>query len=222
MRFTNLIRRSAILLYTLPALATAAADSPGPLTNYVARVVPVSANHSVQRRLGALRPLHVPVPGAATPALSTITSGLGSWNLLATLPGISVIHDISFVSAKVGYAAGEQGLVLKTVDGGKTWTSAMSIDNGGSYYWFGIQALSEQDIVVSGTYLAPFTDPFATLRWSHDGGAHWSDDVVLGVTTNWAYREHFFDSTHGIRARPGVAQLHNTLLRDEQRRRVCH
>lgn len=197
MRLTDLIRRSAILLYTLPALAGAATDSPGPVTNYISRVVPVSAPHSAQRQFGAFRPLHVHVATVVAPTPSAIASGLGSWNLLATLPGIAVVHDISFVSAKVGYAAGEHGLVLKTIDGGKTWNSVMSIDNAYSYYWYGIQALSEQELVVSGTYLAPYTDAFATLRRSHDGGAHWSDDIVLGGT-NWAFREHFFDSTHGI------------------------
>ena len=192
------IRLSAISMIAAPAFAIAAADVSAPPVDYVSHAVPVTAN-AMQHRAGAFRPLQMDRAATAISKRSANAEAFGSWNLLATLSGVSVIHDISFVSTQVGYAAGERGLVLKTIDGGKTWTSAMS-SNTDSYYWYGIQALTEQDLLVSGFYDGPPIDSspseFAVVRWSHDGGTTWSDDIVLPTDT--AFRAHFFDASKGI------------------------
>jgi photosystem II stability/assembly factor-like uncharacterized protein len=52
----------------------------------------------------------------ATPAPNT-------WHETAALP-MTWFQDMSFVSARVGFAAGGNGQVLRTTDGGVTWTDS--------------------------------------------------------------------------------------------------
>ena len=113
------------------------------------------------------------------------------WKLQATLPG-AVIHDISFASADIGYAAAELGQVWKTVNGGATWKEIMNLQF--PYYWYGVKALTAKDVVVAG-----FNDNAleGILRWSHDGGKTWTDDVVL-TTTGWSFRVRFANKNDGL------------------------
>lgn len=115
-----------------------------------------------------------------------------AWKLLATIPG-TVIHDISFPTRKIGYAAAEQGQVWKTIDGGVTWTSVMNI--GLPYYWYGVQALSADDVVISGFNNSNFQ---GIIRWSHDGGVNWTPDIVLNPD-GWSFRVRFAqDGLNGL------------------------
>lgn len=113
------------------------------------------------------------------------------WRLQATLPG-TVIKDISFASPTVGYVAAELGKVWKTTDGGNTWTLIMNL--GYPYYWYGVDALSENDVVISGFDNSNWR---GLLRWSHDGGQTWGSDVVL-TTRGWSVRVRFADAQHGL------------------------
>jgi photosystem II stability/assembly factor-like uncharacterized protein len=113
------------------------------------------------------------------------------WRLQATLPG-TVIKDISFASPTVGYIAAELGQVWKTTDGGNTWTRIMNL--GYPYYWYGVDALSENDVVISGFDNSNWR---GLLRWSHDGGQTWGPDVVL-TTRGWSTRVRFADDQHGL------------------------
>jgi photosystem II stability/assembly factor-like uncharacterized protein len=113
------------------------------------------------------------------------------WKLQATLSG-AVIHDISFPTTLIGYAAAELGQVWKTTDGGSKWTEIMNL--GFPYYWFGVNALSAKDVVISG-----FNDTTeeGIIRWSHDGGKTWTSDIVL-TTTGWSYRVRFANHKDGL------------------------
>lgn len=53
----------------------------------------------------------------------TVDAG-GSWTLVALTP--RVLRSLTFATASVGYAAGDGGAVLKTIDGGATWQPATS------------------------------------------------------------------------------------------------
>jgi photosystem II stability/assembly factor-like uncharacterized protein len=103
-----------------------------------------------------------------------------------------VIKDISFASPTVGYIAAELGRVWKTTDGGNTWTRIMNL--GFPYYWYGVDALSVNDVVISGFDNA---NTRGLLRWSSDGGQTWSSDVVL-TTQGWSGRVRFADDQHGL------------------------
>jgi len=75
-----------------------------------------------------------PIVPAGAIARPFVRGSKSDWTLLATLHG-AVIHDISFPSSKVGYAAAELGQVWKTSDGGKTWSEIMNL--GFPYEGFG-------------------------------------------------------------------------------------
>lgn len=113
------------------------------------------------------------------------------WRPQATLPG-AVIHDLAFPTAQIGYAAAELGQVWKTSDGGENWTRIM--DLGFPYYWYGVHAFNERDVVISGFDNQAFS---GILRWSHDGGDTWSDDIVL-TDEGWSTRVRFADDQNGL------------------------
>lgn len=113
------------------------------------------------------------------------------WQLLSTIPG-AVVHDVSFPSSQVGYAAAELGLVYKTTDGGTTWTPVMNL--GFPYYWYGVDALNAQNVVVSG-----FNDTTlqGIISWSHDGGQTWTAPIVV-QPDGWGDRVRFSNSSDGL------------------------
>jgi hypothetical protein len=114
-----------------------------------------------------------------------------NWKLAATLPG-AVIHDISFPTPKVGYAAAELGQVWKTTDGGLHWTEVLNLQF--PYYFYGVHALTTNDVAVTGFNDSNFE---GILRWSNDGGKTWGSDVVL-TTRGWSYRVRFATSLNGL------------------------
>jgi len=122
------------------------------------------------------------------------TPKVDGWRLRASLAN-TYIQDLSFVSARVGFAAGGNGQVLRTTDGGATW--APVLDLGLPHYWYGVEALNAEDIVVSGFFDSSYGVQQALIRWSHDGGDSWSDDLVVSET-DWANRVHFWNSSIGF------------------------
>ena len=148
----------------------------------------ISVNVPVQgpsRALSAERAVALHSPSESPAGLPAAHA----WELQATLPG-AVIHDLSFASPTVGYAAAELGQVWKTSNGGKTWTEILNL--GFPYYFYGVAALTTEDVVISG-----FSDssPFEGLiRWSHDGGTTWTGDIVL--TTEGTVQRVRFPKTH--------------------------
>jgi photosystem II stability/assembly factor-like uncharacterized protein len=117
------------------------------------------------------------------------------WHEVATLPS-TWVSSLSFASGKIGFAASGAGSVLKTTDRGRTWTAAL--DLGYPYYWSAVQALNENDVIAVGTIdSASLVE--GVLRWSHDGGATWSDDIVI-ADTGYPFLQsvHFWNSSVGF------------------------
>jgi photosystem II stability/assembly factor-like uncharacterized protein len=177
---------SAAFLIALPALC--AAQESLPLAHHVSANVPVQGSAST-RTLSAERPF---TPQVATPSPLLESPAAHSWQLQATLPG-TVIHDLSFASPLIGYAAAELGQVWKTTDGGKSWTEILNL--GGPYYFYGVSALTAKDVVISGFYDSSSFE--GLIRWSHDGGLTWSNDIVL-TSTGWLQRVRFPNSNDGL------------------------
>lgn len=135
--------------------------------------------------------LRVPPSSRSAPA----NSAPPVWQPMTVPPGI-YLRAISMGTPLVGYAAGELGVVLKSVDGGSTWTTVLN--QGFPYYWYGCHAFDADTVVVSG-FQNQSGD--GVLRWSDDGGAHWSADVVLpgsGPGVRWLDRVRFLDGSRGI------------------------
>ena len=137
-------------------------------------------------------------PGLRVPATSRHRSSsamASAWQAMSVPPGI-YLRAISMGTPLVGYAAGELGVVLKSVDGGSTWTTILNV--GFPYYWYGCHAFDANTVVVSG-FQNQSGD--GVLRWSDDGGAHWSADVVLpgsGPGVRWLDRVRFLDGNRGV------------------------
>jgi hypothetical protein len=170
----------AVVALSLTALAQ---DS---LVQHVSGNVPVQSPHVA---LTAERPLVPPVTAAqplAAPAAH-------NWQLLATLPG-AVIHDISFSSPLVGYAAAELGQIWKTTDGGHTWSEVLNL--GAPYYFYGVQALLDGSVVISGFYDSS-TNFESLIRWRKNGGQTWTGDQVV-TTTGWGQRVRFSYRNNGL------------------------
>lgn len=172
----------SILVLMMLAVAAVAQDS-APLAQHVSGNVPVQGSG---RALAAERPL----AGAVATPLAPPAGH--DWQLQATLPG-TVIHDLSFASPSVGYAAAELGQVWKTSNGGKTWTEILNL--GSPYYFYGVTALTTDDVVISGFYDSSTFE--GLIRWSHDGGNTWSDDIVLS-TQDWLQRVRFANTNRGL------------------------
>lgn len=156
----------------------------GDKVRYVSARLPILGP---SRELAALGP---PRNQTESPA-AEVSLGANPWRRLGTIPG-AVVRDISFATPRIGYAVAELGQVWKTMNGGRTWTSVLNL--GFPYYWYGVDAISRYDVVISGFDNAAFT---GLVRWTHDGGATWSGDVV--VTPNgWANRVRFADALDGL------------------------
>jgi hypothetical protein len=181
-KFHRLASLAVSLLIMLPVFA-AAQD----VVQHVSGNLPVQSSSST-RVLSAKRQLVSPVPAAEPLQIPAAHN----WQLQATLPG-TVIHDIAFASPTVGFAAAEGGQIWKTTNGGKTWTSALNL--GYPYYFYGVDALTVNDIVISGIY--DTTSFEGLIRWSHDGGQTWGDDIVLSAT-DFLQRVRFPKTNNGL------------------------
>lgn len=127
--------------------------------------------------------------------LSTILSAQ-TWETLTT--GTSyILFDISFPSSQndVGYAAGMQytydaeGVVIKTTDGGDTWTQVLGGTNQD-----GIEAVCFTSPTTG--FVAGWNDYFAKTT---DGGATWTTMTV--GSDNWYFKDiEFYDANNGIAA----------------------
>jgi len=145
--------------------------------------VPVQGN---SREIGAERAV-----AHASPTALKVSPAANPWKLQATLTG-AVIHDISFPTPKIGYAAAELGQVWKTTNGGASWTEILNL--GFPYYFYGVATLSANEVVISGFNDNNFE---GIIRWSQDGGTTWTNDIVL-TTSGWSYRTRFANSTDGL------------------------
>ncbi len=172
---------SATLLLLL--VSAAVAQSAEPAHHIAARLPILGTSHE----LAADRVARV----HSAPTAAQVSPTANPWKLQATLPG-AVIHDISFPTSKVGYAAAELGQVWKTTNGGATWTEILNL--GFPYYWYGVTTLSANEVVISGFNDSNFE---GILRWSQDGGATWTNDIVL-TTTGWSFRVRFANPSDGM------------------------
>ena len=167
-------------LLVVPTLLTAQS-----MVQHVSGRIPVIGS---SRELSADRPAF---PSSLPRTETAVSPTANPWRLVATLPG-AVIHDISFPSVKVGYAAAELGQVWKTTDGGLHWKEIVNLNF--PYYWFGVNAQTANDVVISGFNHSTFQ---GVLRWSHDGGVTWTPDIVL-TSRGWSYRVRFADPQNGL------------------------
>lgn len=173
-----------LALLAILSISTLAQESLAPHISTYVPVQPAATNHQLSADRATVSPSSMAQPLHSPPA--------HKWQLQASLPG-SVIHDLSFASPTVGFAAAEAGQIWKTSNGGKTWTAALNL--GYPYYFYGVDALTANDIVISGIYDS--STFYGLIRWSHDGGTTWTDDIVLSPT-DFLQRPRFQKTNDGL------------------------
>ena len=134
------------------------------------------------------------------------------------------LQDVKFISATVGWAVGEDGTIIKTTDGGATWSEQTSptvqnlegvsftdSNNGTAVGWWGTIIKTTNGgttwtFQTSGTeeelYAVSFADAnngivvgwFGTILRTTNGGATWTDQSGIG---NALYDVSFIDSNIG-------------------------
>lgn len=80
------------------------------------------------------------------------------------VPVSSTLTAVSFADAKNGWAVGHWGVILRTSDGGETWTVQRS-DTNEDRPLFGVHFFDEREGVAVGLW--------SLVLATHDGGAHW-------------------------------------------------
>ena len=181
--FHSLITAIAIAVCVTPIAASAQTDNT--IARHIAARIPVQGS---SREMSADRPTQL----SSHQTSGTVGPKANPWKLQATLPG-AVIHDISFPTAKIGYAAAEAGQVWKTTDGGAHWKEVLNLSF--PWYWYGVHAFNAKDVVISGFYDSSKFE--GIIRWSHDGGATWTNDIVL-TSTGWVQRVRFANRKDGL------------------------
>jgi len=130
--------------------------------------------------------------------LSMLTATMNSQNWETLTTGTSyILYDISFAPGQndVGYAGGMQytydaeGVVIKTIDGGDTWTEVLS---GAGQDGIEVVCFLSPDT----GFIAGWNDYFAKTT---DGGTTWTTMTV--GSDNWVFKDiEFWDSDNGVAA----------------------
>jgi photosystem II stability/assembly factor-like uncharacterized protein len=132
-----------------------------------------------------------------------------NWELKFSATG-KVFKDVSFATPLVGYIVSELGAVYKSTNGGDNWTLIMNL--GFPYYWYGVHALTADTVVIAG-FNNQGDIHSGVLRWSFDGGATWTNDIILHIPppgVGWLSRIHFFDGNRGIVSAEFSGGMHYT------------
>jgi photosystem II stability/assembly factor-like uncharacterized protein len=133
-------------------------------------------------------------PAAETIFLKTTDCGL-TWSL-QNLGIPNVLTSVFFVNPEVGYAAGYEGLIFKTINGGETWDISRSgrINTGSLPYFSSICFTDENN-------------GYASAEWglilkTTNGGEGWGISNIYGVANNYnpadLYSICFVDSSIGL------------------------
>ena len=112
--------------------------------------------------------------------LQKTTDGGKSWQRLWNVPSIYQYYDVYFFDHNIGFAIGSTGTIIKTLDGGDTWSQTATL--GGSSTW-----------------RLHFKNP--NLGWAvHSAGGMYRTEnsgQSWNLLTNDSYREVSFPSTTG-------------------------
>ncbi len=114
------------------------------------------------------------------------------------IPALRVVHA---VNTQVAWAAGIDGTIVRTVDGGQTWEDR-SIPNDASYRW-ALYAFDDQKCITGSHW--------GVVHMTTDGGDTWQP---VHNTTTFINGIHFFDEQRGV--------LHADARPSTQRFVICH
>ena len=127
---------------------------------------------------------------SAQTIIKSTDAGL-TWTLQMDLPG-SWLHAVFFTSSNTGYAVGDNGVVLKTTNGGGGWTPLTLTGNFTTRNYNSLYFFNDNTGFIVGGY--PSNDSIETILKTTDGGGTWQVTMdQLGPMFNSI---SFGDSTH--------------------------
>ncbi|MEE9440086.1 MAG: YCF48-related protein [Saprospiraceae bacterium] len=110
------------------------------------------------------------------------TNGEDNWDLVS-IPTLSHLRDIFFLSPTIGYISCDNATILKTIDGGMTWIN-MNVDLSGIATIAKIHFISEDRGYIAG---------FNYFRETSNGGVTWTDVPGFENTPGTLYQiQDFF------------------------------
>lgn len=98
------------------------------------------------------------------------------------------LNSPSFVSPNIGYAIGDSRNVYKTINGGESWESNYSINNGGPFLW-DIKFYNENLGIALGSI-----DNVGIILKTEDGGNSWS--LVHSNVNGYLFAVRFYDKNN--------------------------
>lgn len=136
------------------------------------------------------------IGGLSATVLKTVDGGATWTNISTNLPEIittyaqlstQAINDFYFLDANNGFATGYNGIILKTVDGGATWTFHGSLGAGTYRSIFFVNATT--GFIASHGKL---------IKKTEDGGQNWTNWTSTETTFNHFFETRFFNETTGV------------------------
>ncbi|HLJ87180.1 MAG TPA: hypothetical protein VKZ53_10180 [Candidatus Angelobacter sp.] len=122
---------------------------------------------------------------------------LAQWELQSTAPngaaGDASLRGISAVSAKIAWASGSKGTVLRTLDGGKHWEK-LTVPGAESLDFRDIQAFGGRTAFI----LAAGPGEQSRIYKTEDGGSHWQLQFTNAEPKAFYDCFAFWDHEHGI------------------------
>jgi len=113
-----------------------------------------------------------------------------SWTLIADLPS-ATLYTMQFTSSTVGYAAGYDGLILKTTNGGVSWKP--------SYIRANMVSPNINDIYFLNDQLGYATCSYRLVAKTTNGGATWAAVIADTMSaTVYSYGVWFSDQNNGF------------------------
>ncbi len=88
-----------------------------------------------------------------------------TWDLITPVPSAS-LYGLTFLSENIGYAAGFDGVLLKTTNGGANWK--------GGYLTVGFRTLNIQDLYFLNENIGFAAHSYQMVSKTTDGGANWT------------------------------------------------
>jgi predicted CXXCH cytochrome family protein len=128
------------------------------------------------------------LPISASAYISTGPSTDRSWFWQNPLPQGNDLRSTAWVNNGIGWAVGESGTALKTIDGGATWAA---LDTGTERDLIGVSFVDANNGWVAGAA--------GTIRRTTDGGATWTAQSAPTIPAGRNLRAiSFFDSNVGV------------------------
>ena len=123
------------------------------------------------------------------------TDSGNTWQYINMSAYATALVEVQFITENVGFASGGNangGVILKTVDGGATWTEIFNSNTNGDYVWK-LQVLNSNQNVIFGAVEATAPNT-GRLAKSIDGGVNWT---VTTAPETIVQAVGFLDENHG-------------------------